>query len=113
MVSNLIDNAIKYTHSGGKVEISLEEDGTSAILKVKDSGVGISGEDLSSVFNRFYRTDKARTREGGSVTSGVGLGLSICKEIVESYNGTIEAESEQGVGSVFTVRLPLAILGEE
>ncbi len=105
VIYNLIDNAIKYTRPGGKVEICLEQDNGSAILKVKDTGVGIAKEDLPYVFDRFYRVDKARTREQG----GVGLGLSICKEIVESFGGTIDVESEPGKGSVFTVRIPLAV----
>ncbi|MFQ5442131.1 MAG: sensor histidine kinase [Thermodesulfobacteriota bacterium] len=100
---NLIDNAIKYTLRGGRVEISLERSGTEAVVRVTDTGVGISGEDLPYIFDRFYRVDKARTREVG----GAGLGLSICKEIVETYGGSIRADSEPGRGTTFIVRLPL------
>ncbi len=103
LVHNLIDNAIKYTPAPGKVEVSLERLNGSALLKVRDTGVGISEEDLPHIFDRFYRVDRARTREAG----GAGLGLSICKEIAEAYGGTIKAESEQGRGTVFTVVLPL------
>lgn len=101
---NLIDNALKYSNRGGNVELSLDHDGGFAVVKVRDSGVGIAKEDIPYIFDRFYRVDKARTREVG----GAGLGLSICKEIVESHGGTIEVASDIGRGSVFTVRLPLA-----
>lgn len=104
LVYNLIDNALKYTQKGGSVRLSLEDDGEKAILKVEDTGVGISGDDVPYIFDRFYRVDKARTRDAG----GVGLGLSICKEIAESHEGTIEVVSEPGRGSAFIVRLPLA-----
>jgi heavy metal sensor kinase len=109
VVSNLIDNAIKYTSEGGSVEVSLEEDGSSAILKVTDTGVGIAEKDIPYVFDRFYRTDKARTRAPGAEGGGVGLGLSICKEIVNSFYGNIEVTSELNVGSTFIVELPMAV----
>ncbi|MFZ3072595.1 MAG: ATP-binding protein [Thermodesulfobacteriota bacterium] len=105
VVYNLIDNAIKYTRAGGSVVVKLEESGGFAILSVADTGVGIAGEDLPYVFDRFYRVDKARTREQG----GAGLGLSICKDIVESFDGKIEATSMAGRGSTFSVRLPVAV----
>ncbi|MBI5560897.1 MAG: HAMP domain-containing protein [Deltaproteobacteria bacterium] len=112
VVYNLIDNAVKYTSRHGRVEISLEEDGGFAILIVKDTGIGIPKEDLPYIFDRFYRVDKARTRSyEGEEGGGVGLGLSICKEIVESLGGKIEAESEPGEGSKFTVRLPVKGMG--
>ncbi len=101
---NLIDNAIKYTGKGGQVELSVYKEKEKAVFKVKDTGVGIMSEDLPHVFDRFYRVDKARTREAG----GAGLGLSICKEIVETYGGTISVESSHGAGTLFTVTLPLA-----
>ncbi|MBI5599044.1 MAG: HAMP domain-containing protein [Deltaproteobacteria bacterium] len=107
VVYNLIDNAVKYTPGGGTVEISLEREGGSAILIVKDTGIGIAPEDLPYIFDRFYRVDRARTREVG----GAGLGLSICREIVESFGGLIEVASEPAKGSTFTVRLPLAARG--
>jgi len=100
---NLIDNAIKYTPRGGRVVLSLERSGALAVVRVTDTGVGISGEDLPYVFDRFYRVDKARTREVG----GAGLGLSICREIAETYGGSISVESEPGTGTTFSVRLPL------
>lgn len=107
VVSNLIDNAIKYNPSGGEVKVSLEATGGEAVFKVQDSGIGIAEDELPNVFERFYRTDKARTREASVVAGGVGLGLSICREIVQLYNGTIGADSEFGKGSTFTVKLPL------
>jgi heavy metal sensor kinase len=105
LIYNLIDNAFKYTPRGGMVELFLEKSDREAILKVKDTGVGIAKEALPYVFDRFYRVDKARTSREG-VVGGVGLGLSICKEIAESHGGTIEVTSEFGKGSTFTVRLP-------
>jgi heavy metal sensor kinase len=105
LIYNLIDNAFKYTPRGGMVELFLEKSDREAILKVKDTGVGIAKEALPYVFDRFYRVDKARTSREG-VVGGVGLGLSICKEIAGSHGGTIEVTSELGKGSTFTVRLP-------
>jgi heavy metal sensor kinase len=104
LIYNLIDNAIKYTPRGGKVELRLGEEGQTAFFRVKDTGVGISAEDLPFIFDRFYRVDKARTREVG----GAGLGLSICKEIAEAHGGTLEVKSVPGEGSIFTASLPLA-----
>jgi len=103
VVSNLIDNSIKYTQKGGRVAVTLESDDRQAVLKIADTGVGISSEDIPFLFDRFYRVDKARTREAG----GAGLGLSICREIVEAHGGSIGVESEPGKGSVFTVSLPV------
>jgi signal transduction histidine kinase len=100
---NLIDNAIKYTPEKGMVEISLFREGNNVKIRVKDTGMGIPAEDLSKIFDRFYRVDKARTRELG----GSGLGLSISKWIVDIHNGTISVESEINLGSIFTVTFPL------
>lgn len=104
LLFNLIDNAVKYTPHGGRVDLSLDEEGGKAVVRVKDTGVGISDEDLPYIFDRFYRVDKARTRDVG----GAGLGLSICKEIAESHGGSLEAESVAGKGTTFTATLPLA-----
>ncbi|MEE9591839.1 MAG: ATP-binding protein, partial [Thermodesulfobacteriota bacterium] len=104
LIFNLIDNALKYTQIGGSVELSLDTDGESAIIKVADTGVGVSKEDMPYILDRFYRVDKARTRGAG----GAGLGLSICKGIVDAHGGRIEVESELGKGSTFIVYLPLA-----
>lgn len=105
---NLVSNAIKYTPSGGKVSLKLGKDQTTGYFKVRDTGPGISEEDLPHIFKRFYRAEKARTR---SRDSGYGLGLSIAYWIIEHHGGTIEVESVRGEGTVFTVRLPLG--GEE
>ncbi len=102
MVWNVLHNAIKYTPAGGKIKISLEDQGDSAFLTVQDSGIGISEEDLPNIFNRFFRVDKARSRKEG----GSGLGLSISKHIVEAHKGSIEVESKLGVGTKFKIRLP-------
>jgi len=100
---NILDNAIKYTPNDGKVVISLHSTNGSAIVKVKDSGIGITSTDISKIFNRFYRVDKARSRELG----GSGLGLSIVKWITEMHGGTISVESILEQGSTFTVNLPI------
>ncbi|MGN0464996.1 MAG: ATP-binding protein [Lachnospiraceae bacterium] len=101
IILNLTDNAIKYTVKG-KVSLYAREEDNHLIICVKDTGVGISKEHLPRLFERFYRVDKGRSRKQG----GTGLGLSIVKHIVELYRGKITVESELGVGSVFTVRLP-------
>ena len=100
----LIDNAVKYTPASGQVEVSLQRNDGYAVAQVRDTGIGISETDLPNVFERFYRADKARTRESG----GVGLGLSIGRWITEVHAGTIEVHSSPGRGSIFEVRLPIA-----
>jgi signal transduction histidine kinase len=100
----LIDNAVKYTPANGQVEVSLQRNNGYAIAQVKDTGIGIAESDLPNVFERFYRADKARTRELG----GVGLGLSIGRWITEVHSGTIEVTSAPGRGSVFQIRLPIS-----
>jgi heavy metal sensor kinase len=100
----LIDNAVKYTAPSGRVEVSLQRNNGFAVAEVRDTGIGIAEADLPSVFERFYRADKARSRESG----GVGLGLSIGRWITEVHAGTIEVQSAPGRGSVFQVRLPIA-----
>ena len=104
LIFNLIDNAIKYTVIGGSIEISLEQKNGWAIITVLDTGIGIAKEDIPYIFDRFYRVDKARTRAEG----GVGLGLSICKEIIDAHEGRIEVESDVGKGSIFRIYLPVA-----
>jgi signal transduction histidine kinase len=98
----LVDNAIKYTPAGGLVEVSLQSDGSRAICSVRDTGIGISDADLPHIFERFFRSDRARTREEG----GCGLGLSIAEWIVRAHNGSIEVESVPGSGSTFRIVLP-------
>jgi two-component system phosphate regulon sensor histidine kinase PhoR len=100
---NLIDNAIKYTPSGGKVEVKAETGEGQVVIRVTDTGIGIMSQDLPRLFERFYRVDKARSRQSG----GTGLGLSIVKHIVETHGGKVSVESEFGRGSVFSVTLPI------
>jgi len=99
----LIDNAVKYTPANGQVEVSLQRNDGYAVAQVRDTGIGIAEADLPNVFERFYRADKARTRESG----GVGLGLSIGRWITEVHAGTIEVHSSPGRGSMFQIRLPI------
>ena len=99
----LIDNAVKYTPAPGKIKVTLVAANGSATLSVADSGIGIEAADLENIFERFYRADKARSRE----TGGTGLGLAIGRWIAESHRGTLAAESKPGAGSTFSVRLPL------
>ncbi len=104
-VYNLIDNSIKYTHEGGHVEVTLTKEDNTAKLTVKDSGIGIAQEEQYKIFDRFYRVDKARARE----TGGTGLGLSITLSAVELHGGSIQVESEEGVGTCFTVSIPITL----
>lgn len=101
---NIIENAIVYSAIGAKVGVSLAKNGSVAEVRVVDSGVGISKEDQKRIFERFYRTDPARSRE----TGGTGLGLSIVKHVITSHLGEIRLSSKLGIGSTFTLRLPLA-----
>ena len=100
---NVIDNAIKYTPRGGEVRVELSRAGKRAVIRVEDTGIGIPQEDLPHIFDRFYRVDKARSRE----TGGTGLGLSIVRQIVLLHDGDIRAESEENKGSTFIIELPL------
>ncbi len=103
VVTNLLTNAIQYNQPGGEVRLKLESQNGLAVLEIADTGQGIAPEDLPRVFERFYRADQSRTGAGNA-----GLGLSICKAIVEAHGGTIEVASEVGKGSAFTVRLPIS-----
>ncbi|OZB93062.1 two-component sensor histidine kinase [Paenibacillus sp. XY044] len=99
---NLLHNAIKFTPEGGTVQVFLEESGQEAVVRVKDSGIGISAEDLEHIFERFFKADKSRTRSGG----GSGLGLSIIQKIVQMHGGSVSVQSAPGEGTEMTVRLP-------
>ncbi|MGZ3590535.1 MAG: sensor histidine kinase [Thermodesulfobacteriota bacterium] len=100
MISNLLDNAIKYTPSGGSVTVSVNEKDTQVVVSIKDTGCGISPEDLPHIFERFYRCDQSRSQ------SGIGLGLSLARAIARVHGGDITVDSLPNQGSTFTVTLP-------
>lgn len=102
-LSNLVENAIKYTGDEGSVTVTLDGDHQNSFVTVKDTGIGISKEEQSKIFNRFYRVDKTRDRE----TGGTGLGLAITHSAIMLHNGSIKVDSEEGQGSTFIVRLPI------
>lgn len=102
LLSNLITNAIRYTPVG-KVTLKLYQERDQAVIQVQDTGIGIDAEDLSHIFDRFYRVNSDRSRNSG----GTGLGLAIAKAIVDAHDGSIQVQSRVGSGSIFTVRLPL------
>ncbi len=103
LITNLLQNALKYTNPGGTVKISLEVLGKQGKLSIADTGIGIPGEDLPHIFDRFYRVDQSRSRAAG----GSGLGLSIVKAIIDAHKGKIEVQSSTGTGTTFSVLLPL------
>jgi two-component system phosphate regulon sensor histidine kinase PhoR len=100
---NLLDNAVKYSNQNGTIRLAAERRGGAIVLSVTDRGIGVSADDLPRIFERFYRADKARSRELG----GTGLGLSIVKHIAQIHGGTVEAESEPGKGATIRVLLPV------
>ena len=102
----LMDNAVKYTPDGGQIVLQVKREGKHALLSVTDEGQGIEPEALPHVFDRFYRTDESRARQ----TGGTGLGLSIARWIAEKHDGTIDVLSRKGIGTRFTLCLPLAEL---
>jgi two-component system sensor histidine kinase SenX3 len=104
LIQNLLENAVRYTPHGGRVHATAKRVGADAHLTVTDTGIGIPDKDLDRVFERFYRVDDARSRE----TGGTGLGLSIVRHVAEAHGGTVRVLSTPGVGSAFTVNLPLA-----
>ena len=101
---NLVSNAIQYTPEGGEIFLSLSKVDKEARLVIRDTGPGIPAEDLPHIFDRFYRTEKSRTR---SKASGFGLGLSIAYWIIANHDGEIDVESIEGEGTTFTISLPL------
>ena len=103
VIYNIIENGIKYTPDGGRISVHLFREGRDAVLQISDTGVGIPPEDVPHIFDRFYRVDKARSRD----TGGTGLGLSIVQQIVRLHAGSIDVHSELGVGTTFTVELPM------
>lgn len=105
VVANLLDNAIKYTDPGGRVDVKVRAEEHWAVLSVRDTGIGIDEREIGSIWNRLYRSERSRTRKG------LGLGLSLVKAITEAHEGTVTVISALGRGSVFEVRLPVAERG--
>ena len=97
-----MDNALKYSTPGGRIDVSLSRQDRNIVLEVTDTGIGIGTKDQERIFQRFYQVDKVRSRESG----GTGLGLSIVKHIVQAHGGSIEVESRLGSGSTFRIILP-------
>ena len=102
MVWILLHNAVKFTPSGGEIKITLQDLDATVYFTIRDTGIGIPEQDLPKIFDRFYRVDKARSRMDG----GSGLGLSICKHIVDRHHGTVDVESKFGEGTKFKIRFP-------
>lgn len=103
-MANLISNALRYTSDGGTVWVRVGRDRRNVLLSVQDTGMGIAKEDIPRVFSRFWRSDASRERVAG----GLGVGLALTKEIVDRHNGTIWVDSQEGVGTTFTLRLPIS-----
>jgi signal transduction histidine kinase len=103
VLANLVDNSIKYTPAGGRVEISAEQESRQVIIRVKDNGMGITPEELPRIWERLYRGDKSRSQKG------LGLGLCLVKAVVQAHHGAVEVTSQPDQGSVFTVTLPTAL----
>ncbi|WP_300346767.1 two-component system histidine kinase PnpS [Clostridium sp.] len=103
MILNLMSNSIKYTEEGGRVRVKSYTEGMNLVMEIQDNGIGISEEDLPRIFERFYRVDKARSRESG----GTGLGLAIVKHIVKLFDGDISVTSELEIGTKFVITIPI------
>ena len=101
VVANLLDNAIKYTPPGGRIMISVRREHEQTVVSMRDTGIGIPAEEITEIWSRLYRGDKSRSQPG------LGLGLSLVKAIVRAHKGDVEVHSEPGVGSDFTIRLPV------
>jgi two-component system phosphate regulon sensor histidine kinase PhoR len=101
VIGNILHNAIKFTPEKGQITISTAVDGNSVVTRIKDTGIGISRDDLVHIFERFFKADKSRTHEGS------GLGLAIAKHIIQAHNGQIWVESQEGRGSTFGFSLPI------
>jgi signal transduction histidine kinase len=102
LFSNLLDNAIKYTPSGGSVSVALRAEGEAAVVRVRDTGCGINARDMPRIFDRFYRAESQQNSPGN------GLGLALARAIATAHGGTIGVESAPGKGSMFIVQIPLA-----
>jgi signal transduction histidine kinase len=105
VIMNLLDNAVTYTNTGGKVKLEVKVQNNKACMAVSDTGIGIAKDHLDHIFERFYRVDPARSRAAGST----GLGLAIVDWIVRAHGGSITVESELGKGTTFTVTLPIVV----
>jgi len=103
VLMNIITNALKYTPDGGNIDIYGGRSGNDVCIKISDTGIGIPQDELARVFDRFYRVDKARSRESG----GTGLGLPIAREIVTKHGGSIKIDSATDIGTTVTVTLPI------
>ena len=101
VLSNLLDNAIKYTEPGGRIEVAVDSRGDAVEARVADTGIGIPEEDLNRIFERFYRVDPGRSRDMG----GTGLGLSIVKHLAEAQGGSVRVRHNEPRGTVFTIEL--------
>lgn len=105
-LSNLVENAIKYNVKGGWVKVILDADHQYFTVEVSDSGVGIPQEAIQHIYERFYRVDKSHSKEIG----GTGLGLAITRSAILMHRGSINVNSEEGVGTIFTVKIPLTYI---
>ena len=101
-MSNLLDNAVKYSDPGSRIDLRARADGESVAIEVEDRGLGIPTRDLERIFERFYRVDRARSRD----TGGTGLGLAIVRHVVANHAGEVQVRSVEGEGSTFTVTVP-------
>jgi signal transduction histidine kinase len=106
VLANLVDNAVKYTPAGGRIQLRTARDGPDAVVSVEDTGIGIAAEDLPRIWERLYRGDKSRSERG------LGLGLSLVRAIVQAHEGTVTAESRVGGGSSFQLRLRAVAEGD-
>jgi len=104
LFSNLLENALQYTPKGGSVSVDLTVQGAIALVKVGDTGIGIAPDQISLIFHRFWRAELARSHR----ETGTGLGLAIAKAIAQTHGGEITVTSQVGVGTCFTVKLPLS-----
>jgi two-component system, OmpR family, sensor histidine kinase BaeS len=102
VVDNLLSNALRYTDPGGRVELHVRREDGRCLVEVRDTGIGISPEDLPRVFDRFWRSDRSRSR----ATGGSGIGLAVVRELVRAHNGLVELRSEVGLGTTARVTLP-------
>jgi signal transduction histidine kinase len=107
-VSNIIENAIKYSENDSKIEVTLYQERNRACISVRDEGIGISQSEINRIFERFYRVKKDRSR----TTGGSGLGLYITKKIIDMHQGEIDIKSIENIGSIFTIKLPMNLYSQ-